>query len=101
MNEGHNSSELLPPLSVEALNKVEIVERFASQAIRQCNNNDLSFNLEKAIRLLRTCAVQSFGAQLVHYTSLDNFSRDWLTEIREATIQSLLGLLPHSINKRR
>lgn len=87
---------LLPPLSAEVLKQVKNVEAYATQSIRNCQGRGSAFNMEIALRDLRTCAIQSFSQQLLYYHPLTGFCQSWLDQIRESTVKALIGLVPET-----
>jgi hypothetical protein len=85
---------VLPPLSLEMLQKVKAVERFAAETIKI--NLERSHNPEIALRDLKTCVVQSCNWQLLYYATCEGFQWDWVDQIKESTIVVIVGLLPSS-----
>jgi DNA-binding XRE family transcriptional regulator len=85
----------IPPLSADALNRVEDIEKFARYALSACSNAVGGLvNPEKALRILRTCVVEAFEAQIDYYEKLPIYTREWLRELQQTTIESALGLMP-------
>jgi DNA-binding XRE family transcriptional regulator len=85
----------IPPLSADALNRVEDIEKFARYALNACSNAVGSLvNPEKALRILRTCVVEAFEAQIEYYEKLPIYTKEWLKELQQTTIDSALGLMP-------
>ncbi len=82
----------VPPLSLETLGDVETVEEFAQAALRNCGDYRY-FNAEKAVRILRTCVVQALDIQIVYYKSLPDYRPEWIREIKEKTIDAIVGLV--------
>jgi hypothetical protein len=85
----------IPPLSLKALRDVELVERYVQEAARECSNPvGLSVNTERMSRILRTCIVESLDTQIKYYASLPHYRPEWVSELTDKTINSLLGLFP-------
>jgi DNA-binding XRE family transcriptional regulator len=83
---------LIPPLSLSVLEDVEDVERYARNALRSCNDT-FKFNRDKAMNILRTCAVEVFDTQIAYYSSVKNFTEDWVPWIGHTVIGSAMGLI--------
>jgi hypothetical protein len=90
-----SSTPRLPPLSLEALHRVELLEQYARHAAEEASNPvGMTSNTESLTRSLRTCAVQLLAVQFEFYDSLPNFQHEWELQIAESTLSSLLGLFP-------
>jgi hypothetical protein len=83
----------IPQLSLEALDRVQKLERYARQELRDCEHTG-HFNTNKAERILRTCTVQVLREQLAYYESLPNFHEGWVLKLQANTIASAVGMLP-------
>jgi hypothetical protein len=83
----------IPQLSLEALDDVQKIERYARQQLRECENLS-HFNTQKAERILRTCTVQVLKAQIAYYESLPTFHEKWIIKLQENTIESAVGMIP-------
>jgi hypothetical protein len=83
---------ILPPLSVETLANIEIVERTTAKKIKECAGYD--FDLAKAIRHIRTFAVAAFNWQINYYASLPDFNPNWSIAILEETTTIIMGAIP-------
>jgi hypothetical protein len=89
------SLPLIPPLSLHALDEVQQIEKYAKDALYACVNTTGSLvNPEKALRILRTCVIEVFEIQLEYYGSLPHYRAEWVTELRENTIDTAVGLMP-------
>jgi protoheme ferro-lyase len=85
----------IPPLSAEALDRVEHVEKYARYALAACSNAVGNLvNPEKALRILRTCVVESIDAQIDYYETLPSYRKEWLRELQYKTVDSSIGLMP-------
>ena len=82
----------LPPLSFKALNQIQDIESYARSALHGCGSF-VDYNVEKALRILRTCVVASLEAQMTFYSSLATFNQRWIIEITEKTISATIGLV--------
>ena len=92
----------LPPLSVEALQKLHEIEDFVGDALENCN--DLAIGIASALhdhnspkrieRVLRTGLVAHLDVQIDYYSSLANYQPPWIVEILGNSVGSLLGLFP-------
>lgn len=83
----------IPQLSLEALDNVQKIERYARQQLRDCEHPG-HYNSNKAERILRTCAVQVLRIQLAYYESLPNFQEGWIIKLQANTIGSAVGMIP-------
>lgn len=83
----------IPQLSLQALDEVQKIERYAHQQLTDCESAS-HFNTHKAERILRACAVQVLNAQLAYYESLPTFHEKWIKKLQENTIESAVGLIP-------
>jgi len=83
----------IPQLSLEALDDVQKIERYARQQLIECESRS-HFNTQKAERILRTCTVQVLKAQLAYYESLATFHEDWISKLQEDAIESAVGMVP-------
>jgi len=84
---------LIPQLSLEALDNVQKIERYARHELRECESSS-HFNTQKAERILRTCTVQVLKTQIAYYESLPTFHEKWIIKLQEDTIESALGMIP-------
>lgn len=84
---------VIPQLSLDALDEVQKIERYARQQLRECEHSG-HFNSQKAERILRTCTVQVLKAQLAYYESLPTFHEKWVIKLQENTIESAVGMIP-------
>lgn len=82
----------LPPLSFEALSKVEDIEEYARLSLHRCGDSRY-FNAEKAVRILRTCVVEALDIQIEHYEALPTYHPEWIRDVTEKTIESVVGLV--------
>jgi len=54
----------IPPLSLQALRDVELIEEYVQGALRDCDNSvGVLVNPEKANRILRACVVEAPDVQ--------------------------------------
>ncbi|MGA2897307.1 MAG: hypothetical protein ABSE27_06895 [Acidobacteriaceae bacterium] len=81
----------IPPLSLEVLDAVEKMERYAKSALAQCDTS-WNFNREKAMRILRTCVVTTFDQQVKYHKTSPLFHPHWIVDIANSTIASALAL---------
>lgn len=79
---------LLPPLSLDALTKVTAIEDYARTALLAC------INKQQARRIVGTSVVSMLDIQMTDYLLCPDFRQEWMTEIIEQTIESMIGLLP-------
>ena len=79
----------LPPLSLQALGEVELIEEFVQGALEDCGDN-----LEKANRILRAGVAESLNVQMDYYFSLPNYQPAWIIKLIPKTLDSLIGLCP-------
>jgi hypothetical protein len=85
----------LPPLSLQALHDVEIIDRAVQDSLEGCINAVRNLvNPEKASRILRTCLVESLNVQIDYYSSLPNYHPIWLLHIMKRTVDSMVDLFP-------
>jgi hypothetical protein len=85
----------LPPLSFEVLWKIHDIEEYARLSLDACSDPDnLSFNTEHAVRLLRTCVVTMLDLQIGYYSSLPRYQLEWIDEIAQKAIDSLIAAFP-------
>lgn len=85
----------IPPLSFEALQKVQKIEEYLHSAlVTACDPVAMSYNKEKVRRLLQTCVVEVLEAQLQFYETLPAFRREWVAVLAVTTIDSAVGLFP-------
>jgi hypothetical protein len=82
----------LPPLSLRAFADVNEFEEIARLALSQCGDTRY-FNAQKALRIMRTCVVESVDVQLKYYKSLPEYRREWLDEIVDGTLSAIIGLV--------
>jgi hypothetical protein len=82
----------LPPLPRHVLEKVEEIERYAAKGLTACWG-PLFLNTQKAMRLLRSCVVDSFECQAGYYSTLPTRSPEWILILTESTLESLVGLI--------
>ena len=82
----------VPPLSLEALKAVQQIEAYARPALRECDSV-YRFNIEKAMRILRTCVVEVFDCQIDYFKTLSSYDPRWGEMVVESTIASALGLI--------
>jgi len=85
----------IPPLSFEALTMLQNVLDLVSLSMRdsQIANGD-ALNMERATEVLRTCVVMVIDVKLNYYKTLDQFSPEWLTEIKRTTIDAIINCVP-------
>lgn len=83
----------IPQLSLQTLNDVQKIERYAKQQLSDCQHSG-HFNVHKGERILRTCAVQVLKAQLDYYESLAIFHPRWVIKLQENTVEAAVGMLP-------
>lgn len=92
----------LPPLSLEALNQVEILEKYARGVVKESSDPfRMNSNTESLSRSLRTCAVQLLAVQFEFYDSLPKYQHEWELPIAQSTLNSLLGAFPPSVSSDR
>jgi len=85
----------IPPLSLKALVRVQDIQDAARAAISRCSNSVRGWvNPEEASRVLRTCLVALLDVQLAYYSSLPNYHPQWIRQLENDTIESLLGIFP-------
>jgi hypothetical protein len=90
-----SSPPRLPPLSLEALSRVEKIEHAVSSTIQQCSDPvRMMSNQPRLSRVFRTCVVELLSVQFAYYDSLPTYHPDWELEIAQGTVDSLLGLFP-------
>jgi DNA-binding transcriptional ArsR family regulator len=93
----------LPPLPLESLVLVEKLERYARDGLRACGAGQgffMDFNVEKALRILRTCCTEVVKIEIKFYVSLPAYRAEWFEEIKRKTIASAVGLVPYDSNCR-
>jgi DNA-binding transcriptional ArsR family regulator len=92
---GKTSLPPLPPLSLQALHDVELIEDAVQDALEGCINQVRNLvNPEKASRILRTCLVESLRVQIDYYSSLPGYHPIWIAHILKRTIDSMIALFP-------
>jgi hypothetical protein len=85
----------LPPLSVQALHDVEVIDQAVQDALEGCINAVRNLvNPEKASRILRTCLVESLNVQIDYYSSLPNYHPIWLAHTTKRRVDSMIDLFP-------
>jgi hypothetical protein len=85
----------LPPLSFEVLWKIDDIEEYARASLEACSDPDnLSFNTEHAVRLLRTCVVTMLDLQIDYFSSLPHYQSEWIDEVAQKAIDSLIAAFP-------
>lgn len=67
----------IPPLPIKVLGEVQDVEEFARLSLMRCGDSRY-YNAQQAVRILRTCVVESLDTQLEHYQNLENYCPEWL-----------------------
>jgi hypothetical protein len=82
----------IPPLPIMILREVQDVEEFARLSLMRCGDSRY-YNAEQAVRILRTCVVESLDIQIEHYETLENYQPEWVKEIRDRTISATVGLV--------
>lgn len=82
----------IPPLSFETLTVVQDFEEYARQSLHGCGTA-AAYNGEKALRILRTCVVESLDVQIAFYSSLPNYTSEWIKEISERTMSAIISLV--------
>ena len=82
----------LPPLPFDVLRRVEEIEGYLTASIDDCERG-LSFNTQKAVRLLRSCVVSVFEIQIQYYRALPGFSSNWIGPIVSGIVHSAMGQL--------
>ncbi len=82
----------VPPLSLRALEDVENIEELARLSLHRCYDSGY-YNAEKALRILRTCVIEALDIQIAYYEALSNYRLEWIREIREKTIETIVGLV--------
>lgn len=87
---------LIPPLSLEVLEVVENIERYARSALRACDDT-FKFNADKASNILRTCVIEVFDLQIAYYSSVKNFTENWVPHVGHTIIGSAMGLITASL----
>jgi hypothetical protein len=83
----------IPQLSLDALDDVQKIERYARQEVRDCEYRD-HFNTQKAERILRACTVEVLRIQLAYYEALPIFHRKWVIRLQENAIESAVAMIP-------
>jgi hypothetical protein len=81
----------VPPLSLEALKAVQQIEAYARPALLGCDGL-YRFNIEKGMRILRTCVIEVFDCQIDYFKTLSFYDPRWGEMIVKPTIDSALGL---------
>src|SRR5689334_15077021 len=84
---------VIPQLSLQALDDVQKLERYAKRQLNDCESAS-NFNIQKAERILRACAVQVLKTQIAYYESLPTFHENWIIKFQENTIESAMGMIP-------
>ena len=85
----------LPPLPFDVLREVQNTEEYARRALSICaERGSMSFNVEQATRLLRTCVVTVLDLQIEYYASLPSYHSEWIKELMWKTVDSAIGLFP-------
>jgi hypothetical protein len=87
-----NSGPPLPPLSFEALQVTEDIEEYAPLSLARCGDTRY-YNAEKALGIMRTCVVEVLASRLRYYETLENYHSQWLREIREIVVRTVVGLV--------
>ena len=82
----------LPPLPLNVLSEVEELEALATQMLKDCGRG-YGFNLEKAVRILRSCAPESFNLQARYYVSRNDYHSRWLKELHGRCVLAIAGLV--------
>jgi len=75
-------------LSIRTLQAVEELERYAAGSLRNCYVG-LTFNSEKAKRIVKSCGVGIFRLQVKEYFGEEGFSTKWIDDIKRATLESV------------
>lgn len=88
-----NKIPAIPQLSLEALDDVQKIERYARHELRECDSSDY-LNTQKAERILRTCTVQVLKIQIAYYESLPAFHEKWIIQLQKDAIESAVGMVP-------
>lgn len=88
-----NQVPAIPQLSLDALDKVQEIERYARRQLAECENLG-RLNTQKAERILRTCAVEVLNTQIAYYQSLPTFHEKWIIQLQGDTIESAVGMIP-------
>jgi hypothetical protein len=88
-----NPVPAIPQLSVDALDDVQKIERYARQQLRECESSSL-YNSQKAERILRTCTVQVLKTQIAYYESLPTFHEKWIIQLQKDAIESAVAMVP-------
>jgi hypothetical protein len=88
-----NKVPAIPQLSLEALDDVQKIERYARQQLRECESST-HYNSQKAERILRTCTVQVLKTQIAYYESLPTFHEKWIIQLQKDAIESAVGMIP-------
>lgn len=83
----------IPHLSLDALDAVQKIERYARRELGDCRNTS-HFNTQKAERILRTCTVQVLKIQIAYYESLPTFHEEWIIKLQGDAIESAVGMIP-------
>src|SRR5215467_229103 len=85
----------LPPLSLQALDRVEKIERAVKLLLQDCANTFGNLvNPEKASRITRSCLIECLDVQLDYYRSLPNYRSSWNARVVGNTIDSFVALFP-------
>jgi hypothetical protein len=77
---------------MSALTQVQDIESYARRALNGCGG-EYDYNVEKALRILRTCVVSSIEVQMTFYASLRAYNPRWILEITQKTISATIGLV--------
>lgn len=78
----------LPPLSLEALQQINKVEDYARIALMT------STKREQVRRIVGTSVISIFNIHFGFYAFLPDFQQDWIREIRDQSIDSIIEMCP-------
>ena len=87
-----------PHLSLSVHASIAEIEDQGRRLLRGCSNvaangQRLSFNMEKATEILRTCASEVFDKQAEYLLSIEGYRQEWLAETFDRTLFSTLELV--------
>jgi hypothetical protein len=87
-----------PHLPLNVHESVAEIEERTRRLLKGCRNiapngHRLSFNVEKATEILRTCAADAFDKQAEYLTSRAAFDPQWLSEVASQTLSATLDTI--------
>ena len=93
-----NSPSSIPHLPLAVHESVDEIDGRTRRLLKGCRNiapggHRLSFNVGKAIEILRTCAAETFDKKAEYFVSLEAFRPQWLREVADQTLTATLELV--------